>query len=74
MLVISHDKEAYSGNPRFSSVVDDWTIMQKSIADLSSNSEHVIAKGATHNIPGDSPELVVSKVLETVKLVTGNTY
>lgn len=74
MLVISHDKEAYSGNPRFSSVVDDWAKMQKSIADLSSNSEHVIAKGATHNIPGDSPELVVSKVLETVELVTGNTY
>lgn len=72
MLVISHDKEAYSQNPRFSSVVDDWARMQKSIAELSKNSEHIIAKGATHNIPGDSPELVVSKVLETVELVSRN--
>jgi pimeloyl-ACP methyl ester carboxylesterase len=72
MLVISHDKEAYSGNPRFSIVENDWAKMQKSIADLSSNSEHVIAKGATHNVPGDSPELVVSKVSETVELVSGN--
>ncbi|MDO6567725.1 alpha/beta hydrolase [Alteromonas sp. 1_MG-2023] len=73
MLVISHDKEVYSGNPRFSSVTDDWEKMQKSISELSDNSERVIAKGATHNIPGDSPELVVSKVLETVELVSGNT-
>ena len=73
MLVISHDKEAYSGSPRFSSVVNDWAKMQKSIADLSSNSEHFIAKGATHNIPGDAPELVVSKVIETVELVSGKT-
>lgn len=73
MLVISHDKQAYSGNPRFSGVVNDWDQMQKSIAELSSNSVHVIAKGATHNIPGDSPELIVSKVIETVELVSGNT-
>lgn len=70
MSVMSHDKEAYAGNPRFSSVVDDWAIMQKSIAALSENSEHIIVKGATHNIPGDSPEVVIAKIIETVGIVS----
>ena len=70
MLVLSHDAEAYAGNPRFSSVTDDWAEMQKSIADLSNNSEHMIVKGATHNIPGDSPGLVISKIIEIVAFIS----
>ncbi len=70
MSVMSHDKEAYAGNPRFSGVVDDWDKMQKSIAELSDNSEHIIVKGATHNIPGDSPEVVIAKITETVRFVS----
>ena len=72
MLVLSHDKAEYAGNPRFAGVVDDWDTMQKSIAGLSDNSEHIIVKGATHNIPGDSPEVVITKILETVALVSAS--
>ena len=70
MLVLSHDREAYAEMPRFFSMGDDWVKMQKSIAALSDNSEHIIVKGATHNIPGDSPEVVIAKITETVGLVS----
>jgi pimeloyl-ACP methyl ester carboxylesterase len=70
LLVLSQDKEVYAGNPRFSAVVDDWANMQKSIAELSGNSEHIIVKGASHNIPADSPETVISKIIETVVAVS----
>lgn len=70
MLVLSHDSEAYADSPRFSQLADYWSGMQKSIAKLSNNSEHIIVKGATHNIPGDAPDVVVSKVIETVEYVS----
>ena len=70
MLVLSHDREAYADNPRFSAVVDDWANMQESIAGLSDNTEHIIVTGATHNIPGDAPDVVVSKIIETVAFVS----
>ena len=69
LVVLSQDKEAYAGHPRFSAVVDDWAKMQESIAKLSDNSEHIIVKGATHNITGDAPDVVVSKITETVARV-----
>ncbi|WP_233520507.1 alpha/beta hydrolase [Flocculibacter collagenilyticus] len=72
MLVLSHDKEAYAKSPRFYSVVDDWAEMQKSIVALSDNAEHIIVKGATHNIPGDSPEVVIAKITETVGSVSNH--
>ena len=72
-VVLSHDSEAYADTPRFSQVTDDWAEMQKSIAGLSANSEHIIVKGATHNIPGDSPEVVVAKIIETVGYVSSST-
>ncbi|TMO57198.1 alpha/beta fold hydrolase [Pseudoalteromonas phenolica] len=68
MLVISHDKQAYAKNPRFFSMTEQWQDMQKSIAALSNNSEHIIATGATHNIPADAPDLVIKKIRETVEL------
>ena len=71
LVVLSQDKEAYAGHPRFSGVVEDWVKMQKSIAKLSDNSEHIVVKGATHNIPGDAPEVVISKIIETVSGVSG---
>lgn len=70
MVVMSHDREAYKMAPRFYSVGDKWAEMQKSIAQLSSNSEHIVVKGATHNIPGDAPEVVISKIIETVDIVS----
>ena len=67
---MSHDKEAYKAAPRFYSIGDKWAEMQKSIAQLSKNSEHIVVKGATHNIPGDAPEVVISKIIETVVSVS----
>lgn len=69
MLVMSHDKEAYAASPRFYALADEWANMQKSIAELSKNSEHIIVKGATHNIPADAPEFVIAKINETVALI-----
>ena len=66
MLVLSHDSEAYAESPRFSQLANYWPDMQKSIASLSNNSEHIIVKGATHNIPADAPDVVISKIIETV--------
>ncbi len=70
MLVLSHDSEAYAESPRFSQLANYWPDMQKSIAALSNNSEHIIVKGATHNIPADAPEVVVAKIMETVEFVS----
>lgn len=70
MVVMSHDREAYKAAPRFYNVGDKWAEMQKSIAALSRNSEHLIVQGATHNIPGDAPEAVISKIVETVGAVS----
>ncbi|GLX80429.1 alpha/beta hydrolase [Thalassotalea insulae] len=70
MVVMSHDREAYKAAPRFYSVGDKWAEMQKSIVQLSHNSEHIVVKGATHNIPGDAPEVVISKIIETVGIVS----
>ena len=70
MLVLSHDSKVYAESPRFSQLADYWPQMQKSIAELSDNSEHIIVKGATHNIPADSPNVVISKITETVTLVS----
>jgi len=70
MVVMSHDREAYKAAPRFYSVGDKWAEMQKSIAQLSSNSEHIVVKGATHNIPGDAPKVVISKIVDTVELIS----
>ncbi|MGS2719801.1 alpha/beta fold hydrolase [Paraglaciecola aestuariivivens] len=69
LLVLSHDSATYANNPRFFKVTNQWQKMQTSIAKLSSNSEHIIVKGATHNIPADAPEVVISKILETVDYV-----
>lgn len=66
LVVMSHDREAYKAAPRFYNVGDKWAEMQKSIAKLSRNSEHIVVKDATHNIPGDAPEAVISKIVETV--------
>ena len=71
MLVLSHDKQAYADNPRFSVAVDDWARLQESIVALSQNSEHIIVKDATHNIPGDAPDVVTAKIIETVGALTG---
>ncbi|WP_241652092.1 hypothetical protein [Pseudoalteromonas phenolica] len=49
-------------------MTEQWQDMQKSIAALSNNSEHIIATGATHNIPADAPDLVIKKIRETVEL------
>ena len=70
MIVMSHDREAYKASPRFYNVGDKWAEMQKSIARLSHNSEHIVVKAATHNIPGDAPEAVISKIVETVGFVS----
>jgi pimeloyl-ACP methyl ester carboxylesterase len=70
MLVLSHDSEVYAESLRFSILADYWPKMQKSIAELSDNSEHIIVKGSTHNIPGDSPEVVIAKITETVGIVS----
>lgn len=70
MLVLSHDSEVYADSLRFSQLADLWPNMQKSIAALSNNSEHIIVKGATHNIPADAPDVVISKILETVALIS----
>lgn len=70
MVVMSHDKEAYKAAPRFYRVGDKWAAMQKSIAELSDNSEHIVVDGATHNIPGDAPEAVISKIAEIVGFVS----
>ena len=73
MVVMSHDREAYKAAPRFYNVGDKWAEMQKSIAQLSQNSEHIVVKGATHNIPGDAPEVVISKIIEIVKIISNQT-
>lgn len=70
MLVVSHDSEVYEASPRFSVLKDYWPQMQQSIAALSNNSEIVIAKGATHNIPADAPDFVIQKITEIVEGVT----
>ena len=70
MVVMSHDREAYKAAPRFYNVGDKWADMQKSIAQLSRNSEHIVVKGTTHNIPGDAPEAVIAKIIETVRFVS----
>ena len=70
MVVMSHDKEAYKAAPRFYSIGDKWAEMQKEIAQLSQNSEHIVVNGATHNIPGDAPQMVISKIVETVDFVS----
>jgi len=70
LVVLSQDKEAYAGHPRFSAVVDDWAKMQESIAKLSDNSEHIVVKGSTHNMTADAPDVVVSKIVDTVAFVS----
>ena len=70
LLVLSHDSEVYAKSPRFSVLADYWPEMQKSIAQLSNNSEHIIVHGATHNIPADAPDVVIEKIVETVNFVT----
>ncbi|MDO6425743.1 alpha/beta hydrolase [Thalassotalea sp. 1_MG-2023] len=73
MIVMSHDREAYKAAPRFYSVGDKWAEMQKSIAQLSHNSEHIVVKGATHNMTADAPEVVVAKIMETVEFLSSQT-
>ncbi|MGB2426052.1 MAG: alpha/beta fold hydrolase [Alteromonas sp.] len=68
LVVMSHDREAYKSAPRFYAVGDKWADMQESIAQLSENSEHIVVPGATHNIPGDAPDAVIAKIIETVSL------
>lgn len=72
LVVMSHDREAYASNPRFYSVGEKWAKMQQSLAKLSSNSEHLIVKGSTHNMTGDAPEEVISKITETVDYVNNH--
>lgn len=70
MVVMSHDREAYKGAPRFYSAGEKWVNMQKSIAKLSLNSEFMVVQGATHNIPGDAPDVVIAKIVETVEAMS----
>lgn len=70
LVVLSHDPVAYANNPRFAAVTKDWADMQMNIASLSTNSEHIVVKGSTHNMSADAPEVVIAKVLESVKEVT----
>ena len=69
LLVMSHDREAYASNPRFYSVGEKWAKMQQSLAKLSTNSEHMVVKGATHDMTGDAPGVVIDKINETVEYV-----
>lgn len=70
LVVMSHDREAYASNPRFYSVGEKWDKMQQSLAKLSNNSEHLIVKGSTHDMTGDAPEEVISKIVETVEYIS----
>ena len=69
LVVMSHDREAYASRPRFYSMGEKWAKMQQSLAKLSNNSEHMIVKGSTHDMTGDAPEVVISKITETVEYV-----
>lgn len=64
MVVLSHDSEVYADSPRFSQLAEFWPSMQKSIVALSNNSEHIIVKGASHNMTADRPDFLVAKISE----------
>ena len=68
LVVLSHDDQAYNNNKRFYEAGPQWSQMQKSIADLSDNSELIIAEGATHNIPADRPDLLIKYIMKSVNL------
>lgn len=70
MKVLSHDREVYAHVPRFYNIGDKWANMQKSLAALSKNSEHIVVSGATHNIPKDRPDAVVANILDVIEAQT----
>ncbi len=66
LVVLSHDDEVYINNKRFFDAGPQWSQVQQSIAELSTNSELIIAKGATHNIPADRPDLIIEYIMKAV--------
>ena len=67
LVVLTHDDQAYINNKRFYEIGPQWLQMQQSIASLSDNAELIVAEGATHNIPGDRPDLIIQHILQAVE-------
>jgi pimeloyl-ACP methyl ester carboxylesterase len=54
-------------SPELSAKVDQiWQDLQNDLARLSSNSTHIIATYAGHNIPVDEPQLVIDAILKLI--------
>lgn len=53
------------------SLAHDWLRMQEELAELSSNSTHIIVEGSGHNIPGQKPGAVIDAILQVVDAVRG---
>ena len=45
----------------------EWQAMQVELTTLSTNSKHIIAKKAGHNIQAEEPQLVIDAILDVVK-------
>lgn len=48
---------------------DTWLALQAELASLSTNSDHRVIEGATHNIQRDDPEAVIAAVRDVVNAV-----
>jgi pimeloyl-ACP methyl ester carboxylesterase len=51
------------------SIGQEWLRMQKELAELSSNSTHIIVEGTGHNIPDEKPDAVVDAILQVIDSV-----
>lgn len=51
------------------SLMQEWLRMQEELAELSSNSTHIIVEDSGHNIPVDQPDAVIDAILQVVDAV-----
>lgn len=70
LVVLSHDPDTSPGPGLAADVASDlnkaWEQMQQELSSLSTNSSRVIAKGSSHMIQWDRPDLVIEAVKKVV--------
>ncbi len=71
ILIFSQDpaRTAAQGEPK--DVVMAWSQMQENLKQLSTRSRRIIAKGSTHYIQGDRPDLIEREVPKFIEQIRG---
>lgn len=75
ILIISHDPAKMLIRPHTTKLdierQEAWTQMQEDLKKLSTRSQRIIAKGSTHNVPIDRPDLIEKQVSLFVEQIRG---